>query len=1320
MSSEAVAEPPVTNTSPTELTPEELDQKLRLQIVDVSHGVGANAIDAADEYIREHSSQGGIKGFAKRIWFGNLARDYLRQRQVQRRRDEIIESGNLYALSDASQAEHEQAMQAVVQRFTSDYDLVRKNSGEANDTFEDADNGAALQNQIKDLVNSYARGEIEMEALVEERTRILNEYGRHVHQSDRNKGLLFADNIIEVAHNARSAAEHNISLDRIDMALKGHIGEAKLGVRTEARYEKVDKIVDKIYQSRVGGAVVNEAVLIGATSIAMNLAKVSTRKAVTALGATIGLGAGAAVIAGAREHYHIKQERQLHMRQMAEGGQMAENSKHRESLENTRYETVSAHELIDHLSTSMDAANLVGETDAGNLNDLIFHISRTQTMVDISDNRNLDLITFSDKTSVESERLALDIRLAEAKIALQNILDTTPSEQLNSSGISTTNSEELIARRIDLLNSALNKEISDKDRVFRKLRTRRTLGMAAVGAAAGITLGLGFQEAKSLVDDGLNGILTDHNNPDRDTLIAGFLDRSNGGGNGNGSDAFHLDRFDPHHLHHGGLQLPDGYKLNADGHSIIGPDSKPAVGGLDWSHNGQLSDASIDALKDKGFGVDAQAMHYMAHHNVTDKVHHSPHEFFRHGHHGFVRDTRELWYDNNTPAPVFDQNELRMDWGASGTGIDDHGNYVFNVSRMTADGSFHDGLSANAQHLAHEGKLVVALSMTKDSQHFVHLVHVDAHGNAIIDKDSVAGQSMFTNDGGHAKFVGAYAETSQILSQSKEHGVHTRMLATVVGENHAHSFNETIHHTVSDPREYHITHIDPPETDGIRVEIPPAIPIYARRGLENLNNDIGIRNPNVVGGYYGGRSLEELQNWIKENPARLRTRKEVSGAGGRTRWIEADGSEVKRDVAREKATISNYLNNERNKHPDHFALAEKVADSMPLMGNECRVAINVPAWMEGRNLGNFLEQYTSQKDKSGNVLDPKLYEINVLINRKTGSAPDQSVKVIEDFITKFESEHGFKPKVNYHDVEIDPPNNNVGYARKLLTDAVMIRNLKRTSQSAPLYIETEDADMIRIDPKTVNNVIETMDNNPQLDAVRGVQDRAPEYMKDNDMLFIRRRGHDFLELMARGKKFRDPSNPNWNFTWNRVVTGGWNTAYSAEAYALIEGYDSVEAGEDMSIGERITMVRGNGSVPNLEVIGKVYTRSDSSPRRFINEIRSDRSAYDDFANEEDNRIIREQSIESAMNSISKYKRINEANESDFTNYVKYLHSFSKSVTPNDTAANQLTKRVMFWLGFKKDDYDLSGNELNIKNWNNVKEALSRYRRRYEARLAVSS
>lgn len=150
----------------------------------------------------------------------------------------------------------------------------------------------------------------------------------------------------------------------------------------------------------------------------------------------------------------------------------------------------------------------------------------------------------------------------------------------------------------------------------------------------------------------------------------------------------------------------------------------------------------------------------------------------------------------------------------------------------------------------------------------------------------------------------------------------------------------------------------------------------------------------------------------------------------------------------------------------------------------------------------------------------------------------------------------------------------------------------------------------------------------------------------------------------------------------------------------------------MSIGEKITMIRGDRSLPNLEVVGKVYGRIDSSPRRFIEEVKGKVPAYADFGNEETNEAIRNNPISKALEDIKAYAVLNEENQAAFADYLSYMHtSWAKSVTPTDADAVRMTQRLFFWLGLKKDDYEITNDGVVFKNWDNLKAALENYKLR---------
>ena len=1292
---------------------QKLEKSLQIQVVDVSDAVTNNAIDHADEYIGEQTTQTGVRGFIKRIWKGNYARDYIRQREIHHGRQEIIASNNIFALDGGTEAEHANAVGAVVERFTQDY----IHDGETNTALEEVENGQSLSEGLQGLVTAYARGEINDDALTEEKTRLINEFAGQVHETSRNKGLLLADNVIEVARNARAAVEHGIGEEAISAALSARTGDARTGVRTEAHQTATDKVLDKLYSTKVG-SLVNEGTLALAAGVVASVTRMTTTKAGTALGATVGMGVGAGVLAGAREHQRIGQERRLHSRQRAEGQPAAEGAsgKRREQMEETRYESLPAEQLTDLLGAASEA--LAAEPNIGSMAAALQIVGETQARVRLSDKEGIDLINYSDKTSVEDERLAMDIRLAQAKVALKSALESADEATLTELGIeSPEDMAEALDGHVQEVYDVLEADMTAKDAVFNKLRRHRTAKMAAVGFVSAVVVGTAIQEARAAVMPSLRGVFE---NPDsagtRRTLLAGLL-RPNHSHFTGGRQAIGSGEQLSKNVQ---ARLPEGYKLHevaANHWELFDAKGKMVSKNVGFTQDGHLTAASSALLAKQGFKTNELADHYTTQHTEIHTITRSPDDYVNSHPEQFTHVERQLWYDNNTPH-VFDKNELRMDWGGhNGTGIDAQGNYVFNVSRMLPNGSYHGMQAADAQNLIHEGKMGIALSVTKGTQKSVLMVKIDAQGNAVFDHNNPAYASLFETRDGSAHFTGAYAEAVQLTGTNARGETTMKMLATVVGEEHAKPITDTITNIVKDDHTRFITSFEAPAIKApTPIEIPFVAPIYGRRGMEALGDKPRPTNPELVTGGYGGRSLEELRDWLKHDPSLLASRHEVVAEDGSKQWVEADGSPVERSVERERQVLETYIDKQRETNPAHVEAVERVVEAIAPMDDDCRVSINVPAWMEAKNLEHFLDEYLHQTDRAGNPIDLKLFEVNVLVNRKTGSEADNSVEVINTFVDEYQARTGKKPPVNYYDVELDPPYNNVGYARKLLTDAVVMRSVKRPDQKQPLYIETEDADLVNVDPQVVNNVITKMDAEPQLDAVRGVQDRAPEYLKDNDYLFIRRRAADFFEVLARNKRFRNPDQPNWDFTWNRIVTGGWNTAYSAEIYAQIGGYDVVVAGEDMSLGEKMTMVRGDGSRPNLEVVGKVPSRSDSSPRRFIHEIFNDKAAYEDFGNEEDNEAIREQSIEEMLDSISYYSRITDENQDDFTNYLNHQFAFLQSVTPTTADAIQLTKRMLFFLGLKKDDYTISTNGLEVQNWDNVRAALNSYRDRYEQRL----
>jgi hypothetical protein len=388
----------------------------------------------------------------------------------------------------------------------------------------------------------------------------------------------------------------------------------------------------------------NEATIGAAVGIAMGLTKWTVKKATTAVGAVVGLGVGAGIIAGVREHHRVGQERQVHLRQRAEGQEMpAEGAKRREKLEETRYETVPAVGLMDNLHDAL--ANIDAE-DPASIQTLIARIGEAQARIEMSDLQSLDLIEYSGKIAVEQERLNLDIALAEARVGLAQMLQNDVAR----SGIgaeSTDTVDSLVASQIDTLLTSLEADIDDKDRTFRKRRMLRSLKMAGIAFVSGEVIGIASQEIRALFDDGLKGMF-EGGGGDRRSMLASLL----GHGDGNKQNTIqsvHREMFEGgKQMHDVAVDLPPGYHLvqvnpgEKFGWEIQGPDGKNVLEKLDLkgvfntddpnpNHIHHLSEGRLGvgfdtqgnldhdtrmALREAGLDLQQHKLTYGWHHNV--------------------------------------------------------------------------------------------------------------------------------------------------------------------------------------------------------------------------------------------------------------------------------------------------------------------------------------------------------------------------------------------------------------------------------------------------------------------------------------------------------------------------------------------------------------------------------------------------------------------------------------------------------------------------------------------------------------------------------
>lgn len=821
-------------------------------IVNIEEIAEAEARKAADARMTE--SKKSLKGFKKifkKIWKHTFFDEYYRQKEINKVREEIKNTGNIYTgrIEDGNRIAHEEAMKGITDRFISEYENNEVLSkGEKREFLEEKDTETiTAKNDIKNLVIDYAEGKLNEETFKDEKNRILNTLNKKDLLKDSNN---YADNLFELAQNVKSAIEHGIKIKEIDLDTTIIIGKAKSSLKTEAHFNLVDKTIDKMKKSKIG-RFISPAVLSTAVGLAYSVSvgvgtKVMRSKAAAwgTFGAAVAISA---TFAGMNESQRVSAERAQHSLDMAEGGEFESGSKRREQMEQFQYQMESSNDLSQELRGLMFEEDKDGNEIAKDIKkedvDKIFKaLSEIEARNSLNAKKKIDLIAYSDIGNVEKERTDLTILTAKAKVELRKKIeggmkDGIPSDETFDS---------YLEKQTQVIEDSLlggEKGITAKDKAFRKYKTKRIAKKVMQTAIVGLAVGATVQEGVAFFKDDIHGLVEglvrpDPNNFHTQTPLSHIHDWIAG-------NSVHIE-----------TENQVGFDLN--GHDFKMPEGTSIIENSDGTYDilrgEKIISDNIQLTFDSSNGLDAESIIRLGETGIvantifnvveeTQEIQNTAQDYINNHPESTHHIARDLWYGNDTsmyPDPDgsgkllgADLNELKGHWGGlNGTGLDENGNIVLNHSQMTSDGSFHKEFSIDVQEKIKEGTLKLIFSLTQDTQHDVFEIPIGTDGNAVIDPDSEIGKLFFGSENGHAIFKGRFAEVVESLG-SKDEVEHLRVISTLVGEG-----NDSINEIVPIPIEVPTTIIDIPNPP-VGTEMPYFIPLVARRPLESLKNKDG-------------------------------------------------------------------------------------------------------------------------------------------------------------------------------------------------------------------------------------------------------------------------------------------------------------------------------------------------------------------------------------------------------------------------------------------------------------------------------------------------
>ena len=1174
-STESEADP-----EPEPVSSEDADLPLRVVTVNTSVDLRQAAIDFANKRLTSELNARGcfFKKLARNIWKGNVAKDYYRAKYARQAEVEMIESGNFLS-KDATPGQLADARRALFDRFGLDFEeAVHDEAGESREVLS---GNSEFAERSKELIRRYAEasdGSFNRASLDQEMNRLIREFSQGDNPVISGGDLMSASNLSEIAETVKGRVAHGQAIDNILNEMQFITGESRSGVRTGLHETNVDKLYDKLRSSKNSRLrAISPDTLLVASGIAASLAGIGGNR-LTATMLSLVPGASGAFIAGRREYKRTGEDRIQHAREMAQGGSTENESKRRQEMEGARYETKKATDLTESLRLLNSDLLDDGTDRARAIDQALQGLANINTRISLGDSRGTDLISFSDVGSVGQERMELDIARAQLRAKLEELVGSLEADSRDAYGLGDADTSRLISERRDQFVDVIERDMSAKDSAFNKLRAKRVAKAAAIGMATGTVFGLIGQEVFAGFDDARQGLVEEmwdgrsgtvsSDGSIHQTMLSSWV-RGEGalvipsiyGGNMI-SDQFLATE--------GRMTAPEGISFRDDGNglfTILDKNGAEVLTGLEVEVSGQISPDSLKLIEAEGFSVSEQPQTTITPGQDVEKeiIYDNPADYVREN--GGTEVSGRSWADNNTPASVFDKNELRL-W-TDGTG--DDGTVNATVRTMTEDGSYGQGDPVNWRETQAEGELVALITGSRGTQNWAFEIPINSDGSFSIPPDHPAHQLFEVQPGedweASENFKGAFIEIAQ-KTPNADGTIHAHMLATAVGGNEPPELREIITIPGEDVANTVFDYeIAPPADTQIatHTEMAPAIPVVGRRSMETLRNrrEAPGRTPEAY--YYRSQygSAEELVDILDDldehGSPRLRDNPEAHlNLGDELDWFRQETRKQQGDA---------YVD----------TIERAIADSSELSGvsSGLESIVTIPVKASGKeeseSIFGLLSAYGNQDP---DALKGNMVLLHVNWPQSAMSDPESSARV-RNTLSEIERARKAYPGLTIATIESqwtaeDLSGGVIGKVADRMRDAALLTLRRaidegRLSSDQEVQILRNDADAKGIHRNYLKQYHKSFNDNPETDVFTGTT------------RFDQRRAAE-LPGMVMGQNFASMLDILEAGRHGKVHTGGANFGVRASMLAAIGSVlsssgDKGVGSDDVAIGRTISAAR---------------------------------------------------------------------------------------------------------------------------------------------------